>query len=62
MVTTSLPGGQFGILERIRYPIKAFIHCDPRPLEVPGLKQVYFMRFWIRNVFKKKLNIYFLDI
>ena len=44
---------------RISYHIKTFIHCDPRPLEVPGLKQVYFMRFWIR---KKNWTFIFLGI
>ena len=40
-------------------PPKYINHCDPRPLEVPGLKQVYFMRFWIR---KKNLTFIFLGI
>ena len=42
---------------RIRYHIKIFIHCDPRPLEVPGLNQVYFMRCWIRNIKKRSAFI-----
>ena len=48
-------GAVFVMRYRIRYHIKTFIHFDPRPLEVPGFEQVYFMRFGIRNIYFFKL-------